>query len=297
MEGWDRCRICGHDPAAPAAALAAESQKGRGRKKGAEPKAPKPPRAPKEPTTAGTVAMFVVLVAAMVGAGYLFWYQPQQEEDEQAAARAAAVVGSTTTDPAGGTSVPVDPSAAPGDTSTTDPSATRPGQVDTTARPGSTALSGQVPSRQQYAISIGTIGRNAYPTTSADAWTCAGGLTIDALGGPDAVFAQGVAPVDFEAADVADSRLDRRLVIPDGALDLIASGLRGCGIDGEELFISSLSTDTPEQRACIVAGLDGTLANQALAGQLMGGAEALTPGTAFYDHLLAVALGCGQSGP
>jgi hypothetical protein len=298
MEGWDRCRICGHDPAAPAAALETEPPKGRGRNKDRAPKEPKPVRAPKEPTAAGTVAMFVVLVAAMVGAGYLFWYQPQQEEEaDEAAARAAAAVGSTTTDPAAGTSAPVDPSAVSGDTSTSDPSVTTPGQVVTTGRPGSTALSGAVPSRQQYAISIGTIGRNSYPNTSADAWTCAGGLTIDALGGPDALFAQGVAPADFEAADVADSGLIERLVVPPGSLDLVASGLRGCGIDGEEIVIASLSTDTPEQRACIVAGLDGSLANQALATQLMGGDDALAPGTAFYDHLLAVALGCGQSGP
>jgi hypothetical protein len=301
MEGWERCRICGHDPAAPAPTPEAEAHGGKGRgkrTKSREPKEPKPPRGPKEPTTVGTVAMFVVLVAAMVGAGYLFWYQPQQEEEaEQSAARAAAALGTTPTDPASDTSVPVDPTAAPGDTSTSAPPVTTPDAVVTTVRPATTPLSGEAPGRQQYAIAIGTIGRNNYPNTSADAWTCAGGLTIDALGGPDAVFAQGVAPADFEAADVADSRLDQRLVIPNGALDLVASGLRGCGIDGEELFIASLSTDTPEQRACIVAGLDGTLANQAIAGQLMGGPEALAPGTAFYDHLLAVALGCGQGGP
>jgi hypothetical protein len=299
MEGWDSCRICGHDPAAPVGTDDAEAERRRGRRKQREAKEPRPPRAPKEPTTAGTLALFVVLVAAMVGAGYVFWYQPRQDEEaEQAAARAAAAVGATTsTDPTGATAAPADPSAVPGDSSTTAPPAVDPAQVATTARPATTALSGAVPSRQQYAISIGMIGRTSYPNTSADAWTCAGGLTIDALGGPDAVFAQGVAPSHFEAADVADSRLDQRLVIPAGALDLIASGLRGCGIDGEELFIASLSTDTQEQRACIVAGLDGTLANQAIAGQLMGGSEALAPGTAFYDHLLSVALGCGQSGP
>ena len=190
MEGWERCRICGHDPAAPAPTPEGESPRGKGRRQRREPKQPKPPRGPKEPTTLGTVAMFVVLVAAMVGAGYLFWYQPQQEEEaEQAAARAAAALGTTTpTDPAGGTAVPVDPSAVPGDTSTSAPSDPTPAVV-TTARPGSTALSGEVPTRQQYAIAIGTIGRNSYPSTSADAWTCSGGLTIDALGGPDAVFA------------------------------------------------------------------------------------------------------------
>jgi hypothetical protein len=282
MEGWDRCKICGHDPMA---VLAPAEPEGKARRKKASPKKASPKKAgpdtprpdtprPDKPRAdkagAGRAAWAGLAVLALGAAGYILWYRPAQETDSASAdgGRATATDGAA-----------VDP-AAPVDTTP----ATQPAPTATTAAPG-----GGSPGRMRddFAAAIGGLGAATFPLPG-DAWPCAGRLVVDALGGADALAAQGLAPADF-----ANGAVEGRLVVPSGAIDLVAAGLASCGIDMVDLVVRQIAaTNDAEIVACISAGLDHGIANRALATQLATGAEAMVPGNEFYDHLLAVAADC-----
>ena len=284
MAGWDRCKICGHDPNASLA----DPDPAAGAPARAKTRQPRQPRQPRDGGPLGTSLLFVVLLAAVAGAGYLFWYAPNHADDPDAdAAAVEASASETAFDPAGDPG-PVDPATgAPLATTTIAP------PVDATTPPADATTPPAGPgARDQYAAAIATTGQNLYPDSDEAAWICAGGLVIDALGGAPVVAGQGVQPSDFVLRET-ESDLGQRLTVPAGAIDAVAAGLQGCGIDSAALLANTLMADTPDQQACIAAGLNRSLANGSVAGQLLVGAEALQRQTDFINHYLAVASGCG----
>jgi hypothetical protein len=131
----------------------------------------------------------------------------------------------------------------------------------------STSAAPDVPTRAEYAAAI-TFAHERQVDLPEEAWTCAGELTLDALGGAEALAGRGRLPADFvagtglEAADV-----------PPGAIDQVAAGLPACGIDFALVLydlVVDVSAPAPELVECLRANMDVGLTARSFAAQLIG---------------------------
>jgi hypothetical protein len=278
MEGWDTCKICGHDPMAVLADPEPVAKRARVRRSTkaakttqgttSQPKGSREPSPSREAQRSGRAILVAAVAVAVAAAGYFAWYRPSQDDATTDAGLAASDA----------TGAPADP-AAPVDTAPTAP-------PTTPVVPPGDGPAGRT--RDDFAGAIGGLGAAAFPLPG-DAWPCAGRLVVDALGGAAVLAAEGLAPADFTNGTTAD-----RLVVPPGAIDLVAASIAGCGIDMADLVVRQIAgTNDAGVVTCINAGLDRGLANRALATQLATGEAAMVPGSEFYDHLVAVATDCG----
>jgi hypothetical protein len=272
MPTWDRCRICGHDPgeALPGDADGAPAGGTRGR---GGSKAGPPGSEPDDERRGRTIAAMLAVAAAII-ALYIGWYLPNQEGGRETAVDVPApttstsepstttTTGSTTTTAAGGTTT----STAGGST--------------TTLAPGDLRLA--------FAAAMTQLASEAYPL-DGDGWPCAGLLAVDAVGGPSAIQERGLEPADFSTGQVGG-----RLRASDSAIDEIATGLPDCEVDMVDLLAVQLAaTNEASVVDCIEEELDRTIANRALARQLTGDIDAMSPESPFFEQVVSAATSCG----
>jgi hypothetical protein len=304
MDGWDRCKICGHDPMADFAVPDEPASSKRARRSDKAAKAEKPAKAP-EPTTApkavtapkparaeealeaatplppgtpdagasarsrGRSALGVLAAFALVGGGAFAWYRLSGADEPAGDAGLAATV----------------PTDAFFDTVTSTTTTSTPLATASTAPViGGPGAGGPV----DFAVAIGSVGAASFPLPGS-AWPCAGRIVVEALGGVDALSAQGLAPTNF-----ADGTLGDGPAVPPGAIDLVATRLVECGIDMVDLVVRDMaSSNQASVMNCVNAGLDHALANRALAAQLATGTDAMAPDGELFAHVRDVATDCG----